>query len=397
MASALLTRTPDLGNRLALRLREEIESYGNEKQIPFESIRDSCTRNLRLMLEHFTTTDPVDVGPPQETGRLRAEQGVPLAETLHAYRIGFEFLWSELVEEAVRHEAVTDAVLVSLAAEVWRLAGEYSVAVAAAYREASSELILQREQERSVLVEAVFTGVIADPTRLGETARTLGLPATGPFVVVAAAVSEPGREALPAIESTLRAARISSAWRLLPDEQVGVVALPSGQAERDAIAAFRKHRTRVGVSPPYESLRDTPQGLHFARLALAGLSGREPGVSRFDDNPLTMLVAAAPAEAARMVRVKLGALLDLPDPERARLLQTLEAWYEAHGSAPATGVSLYVHPNTVRYRLRRIEDVTGRSLQDPNAVMEIGAALAALPLLSHAKVDGGNLFRPAPQ
>ncbi|MFJ2026525.1 PucR family transcriptional regulator [Streptomyces sp. NPDC087897] len=381
VASALLARTPDLGNRLALRMRSDIESYGNEKQISFASIRTSCTRNLRLMLQHFTTTDPVDVGPPTETGRLRAEQGVPLAETLHAYRIGFEFLWSELVEEAGRHTEVTDAMLVSLAAEVWRLAGEYSVAVASAYRETSSELMLQREHERSVLVEALFTGLIADHARLGETARTLGLPATGPFVVVAAAVSAPGREALPAVESTLRAARIASAWRLLPDEQIGVVALPSGQTEEAAISVFRAHPAHVGISPPYASLRDTPQGLHFARLALAGLRNRPPGVARYDDHPLTMLVAAAPAEAARMVRNTLGPLLELHEQDRVRLLRTLEAWFEAHGSARETSRGLYVHPNTVRYRLRHIEELTGRSLQDPQAVMEIGAALTALRLL----------------
>ncbi|MFE7719418.1 PucR family transcriptional regulator [Nocardia rhizosphaerihabitans] len=380
VAAALLARIDDLGLQLAQRFVAELDTYRNENQVPFDTIRTSCTRNLTLMVQHFTTDEPVDPEPPKETGRLRAKQGVPLAETLHAFRIGFEFLWSELVAEARRHPAVTDAVLVDLAAEVWALAGDYSVAVAAAYREMSSELMLQRERERSVLVEALFTGVIADPATLGEATRILGLPPRGRYVVVAAEVTVAGREALPGIETTLRQARITSAWRLQPDQQVGVLALP-GNRESAALAALRKHRARIGMSPPYESLTDTPQALHFARLALVGLAGRASGVARFDDNPLGMVVAAAPLEAAHMVDVRLREVLTLPHDERLRLLDTLETWFAAGGSAATTGERLYLHANTVRYRLRRIEKLTGRSLGDPAAVRDLGAALQAWQVL----------------
>ncbi|GGN95579.1 PucR family transcriptional regulator [Nocardia rhizosphaerihabitans] len=380
VAAALLARIDDLGLQLAQRFVADLDTYRNENQVPFDTIRTSCTRNLTLMVQHFTTDEPVDPEPPKETGRLRAKQGVPLAETLHAFRIGFEFLWSELVAEARRHPAVTDAVLVDLAAEVWALAGDYSVAVAAAYREMSSELMLQREHERSVLVEALFTGVIADPATLGEATRILGLPPRGRYVVVAAEVTVAGREALPGIETALRHARITSAWRLQPDQQVGVLALP-GNRESAALAALRKHRARIGMSPPYESLTDTPQALHFARLALVGLAGRAAGVARFDDNPLGMVVAAAPLEAAHMVDVRLREVLTLPHDERLRLLETLETWFAAGGSAATTGERLYLHANTVRYRLRRIEKLTGRSLGDPAAVRDLGAALQAWQVL----------------
>ncbi|UGT55983.1 PucR family transcriptional regulator [Nocardia asteroides] len=385
VATALLARIDDLGLQLARILVAELDTYRDEEVVPFTTIQVSCTRNLRLMAQHFTTDEPVDAEPPRETGRLRAQQGVPLAETLHAFRIGFEFLWSELVAEARRHRAVSDAVLVDLAAEVWALAGEYSVAVAAAYRERSSELMLQREHERSVLVEALFTGVIADPATLGEATRILGLPARGRFVVVAAEVGVAGREALPGIEAALRHARITSAWRLQPDQQIGVLALAVDR-ESAALAALRKHRARIGVSPPYESLAETPQALHFARLALVGLADRASGVARFDDNPLGMVVAAAPAEAAHLVDLRLRAILALPHEERLRLLETLETWFAAGGSAATTGERLFLHPNTVRYRLRRVEKLTGRSLSDPAAVRDLGAALQAWQILTPVRL-----------
>ncbi|MBW0274621.1 transcriptional regulator, Fis family protein [Nocardia sp. MH4] len=386
VAAALLARIDDLGLQLARRFVAELDTYRDENLVPFATIHTSCTRNLTLMVQHFTTDEPVDPEPPKETGRLRAQQGVPLAETLHAFRIGFEFLWSELVAEARRHPAVTDAVLVDLGAEVWALAGEYSVAVAAAYRERSSELMLQREHERSVLVEALFTGVIADPATLGEATRILGLPPRGRYVVVAAEVSAAGREALPGIESTLRHARITSAWRLQPDQQIGVLALPADR-EPAALAALRKHRARIGMSPPYESLTETPQAWHFARLALVGLADRASGVARFDDNPLGMVVAAAPVEAAHMVDMRLREVLALPNDERGRLLETLETWFAAGGSATRTGERLYLHANTVRYRLRRVEKLTGRSLADPAAVRDLGAALQAWQVLATVRAQ----------
>ncbi|EFF88585.1 conserved hypothetical protein [Streptomyces sp. e14] len=113
-------------------------------------------------------------------------------------------------------------------------------------------------------------------------------------------------------------------------------------------------------------------------MALSGLEGAGPGVARFDDDPLAMVVSAAPAEAAHLVEVVLRPVLDLPAAERSRLLRTLEHWFAAAGSAGAAARTLFVHPNTVRYRLRRVEELTGRSLSDPRATADIRAALLAV-------------------
>ncbi|MBC2906924.1 helix-turn-helix domain-containing protein [Streptomyces cupreus] len=377
MVSALHARLPELGERMAQRIRSEVDAYQDESLIPFDSLRRSCTANADLLLNQFGRADAQAPSPARETGRLRAEQGVPLADTLHAYRIGFEQLWTEVLAEARTHPEVTDAQLVSRSAEIWALFGHYAEAVAAAYRETTAELTSRRQARRSALVEALFTGVIADRT-LWEAARELGLPDRGPYVVAAASADAPGEEPLAGTDAALRQAQIPFAWRLLPDQQIGLAALPTATAESACLRILRGAGARVGVSPCFHSLRDTPQALRFARLALAGLQGTGPGVARFDDNPLAMVVAAAPAEAAHLVEVVLRPVLDLPAAERARLLQTLEHWYAAAGSATDAARSLFVHPNTVRYRLRRVEELTARSLSDPRAAADIGAALLAV-------------------
>ncbi|WP_208036460.1 PucR family transcriptional regulator [Streptomyces cyanogenus] len=377
MVSALRVRLPDLGERMAQRIRSDVDAYKDESLISFDSLRHSCTANADLILNQLGRSGAQDAGPARETGRLRAEQGVPLADTLHAYRIGFELLWTEVLAEARTHSEVTDAQLVSHSAEIWALFGCYAEAVAAAYRETTAELTSRRQARRSALVEALFTGVIADRT-LWEAARELGLPDRGPYVVAVAAADAPGEEPLAGTEAALHQAQVHFTWRLLPDQQIGLAALPTATVENTCLRILRRAGARVGVSPRFHSLRDTPQALRFARLALAGLPGTGPGVARFDDNPLAMVVAAAPAEAAHLVEAVLKPLLDLPAAERARLLETLEHWYAAAGSAADTARSLFVHPNTVRYRLRRIEQLAGRSLSDPRAVADIGAALLAV-------------------
>jgi len=67
----------------------------------------------------------------------------------------------------------------------------------------------------------------------------------------------------------------------------------------------------------------------------------------------------------------------LADPD---LCRTLEVHLETRTSLEGTARTLYVHPNTVRYRLRRIEALTGRSASDPRdaLAMRIGLILSRL-------------------
>jgi DNA-binding PucR family transcriptional regulator len=140
-------------------------------------------------------------------------------------------------------------------------------------------------------------------------------------------------------------------------------------------------RARAGVSPVYASLGDTPRALHYARLVLGTLPAGAPAVAQFEETPLRVLAAAAPDAAGELARTVLGSVLDLPAPDRSTLLGTLRAWFEAGGSAVETGKRIYCHPNKVRYRLRRLQEHTGRSLDDPRAVAELLAALDALRLM----------------
>ena len=96
-----------------------------------------------------------------------------------------------------------------------------------------------------------------------------------------------------------------------------------------------------------------------------------------------MLVAAAPDTALGVARTVLRELIALPTEDRDQLLDTLQAWVDAGGSAKDAGAALFCHPNTIRYRLRRIESLTGRDLDDPADLVEVVAAARAWLQLPH--------------
>jgi DNA-binding PucR family transcriptional regulator len=93
---------------------------------------------------------------------------------------------------------------------------------------------------------------------------------------------------------------------------------------------------------------------------------------------VAVTVASTPEVMGYVAAGVLGPLASVPPGQRAVLLDTLEAWRDSGGSAAQAAGRLFCHPNTVRHRLRRIADVTGRSLSAPADVTELCLALEAV-------------------
>jgi purine catabolism regulator len=63
---------------------------------------------------------------------------------------------------------------------------------------------------------------------------------------------------------------------------------------------------------------------------------------------------------------------------RGDLVASLRAWLSKHGQWDAAAADLGVHRHTLRYRMRRVEEILGRSLDDPDVRMELWLALKAV-------------------
>jgi sugar diacid utilization regulator len=255
---------------------------------------------------------------------------------------------------------------------IGRFAELIATAVVAGCRDEQKRQLLAEGSQRLKLVDALLEGRAFDDWSLRDAAGHLRLPINGPFVVVAAHVPTVGDEPLREIESKLRSLDIFSAWRLLPDVQVGIVHVKSDQKHDRVVALMSRTTTaRVGVSAPFGDLRDTPRALHVARMMLRGPTDSASSVAVFDGSILTTAAVSAPQVMVQTVGAALDGFGDLPDGEREMLFDTFRVWQDTDGSVGGAAEVLACHPNTVRHRLRRIEKRTGRSLSRPRDVAEL--------------------------
>jgi hypothetical protein len=247
-----------------------------------------------------------------------------------------------------------------------------ATAIVAGYRDEQKRQLLDEESRRPLLMDSLLYGRILDQWSVWEIANHLRLPSQGPFVVVAAEVRAIGEVALPEIESKLRSMDVYSAWRVLPDLQVGIVHIKS-EHHLDKILALLSRATadRVGISARFDDLRDTPQALHVAKVTLRSGARGANRVAAFDGSILATAAVSAPEVMVKAVVTVLDGFGDLGDEERELLFETFRVWQDSDASVRDTAEVLICHPNTVRYRLRRIEQRTGRSLSRPRDIAEL--------------------------
>lgn len=374
LGKLMLARAAGLGKAMADLLCREIDAYRDGSVVTKDQVAESCVANVTFIFDSLTGNDDVDVSPAAQTGTARALAGVPLPAVMTAYRIGFRFMWETTLATAREAAIPTDSIL-DATARVFLAQDTFTQAMSTAYRQQLTAQILEREEERSALVEALLSRRITDRHSLWEAADLLRLPTTGPYAVVAAELPAIGKLGLPTIENKLSVRDIRSAWRLLPDLQVGIVHL-RGPKTADALEALvevlrQSASARVGISPPFHELSQTSDALRFARLALTGKPSAGSLVAVFDDTPLAVAAVSAPEVMAKIKSSVLGRLNALPAEERSILLDTFRAWLDADGSANDTAAKIFCHPNTVRHRLHRIEELTDRSLSRPQDLAEL--------------------------
>jgi hypothetical protein len=362
LARAQRAQVPELSLQLVELLRDKAECYRRVARDYPDELRRVCEVHLECAFSSFIERRDVELVNALRTGRAQARIGITLPDALRAYRLAGTFVYESLVAP----KRVPPEQMLQASTMVWRIIDAYSEALTTAYREVESERGQLDSHARSVLLDGLLEGRIMSRPDLEDAANVLGLPSSGKLVVIVA--DDP---------AVVDAAGPRAVWRS-QETNVGIAPVGSGLAAlRESLAAA--HGV-VGVSTPFADLGEVPNALHRARIARRSLPDGASGVVVFGDQPVAALVAGAPTLSAELAQVLLAGVLALPLAEREILLSTLEAWYAQGGSAKNAGKNLYVHPNTVRYRLRRIEDLTGRDLDRPQAVAELYMALQAVRL-----------------
>jgi hypothetical protein len=133
---------------------------------------------------------------------------------------------------------------------------------------------------------------------------------------------------------------------------------------------------RGAVIGPTLEWTQVPEAVRLAELT-ADLVGATPGPVFADDHLAVLALRGEPGALAVLSTRRLAPLDQLRPTQRANLLATLRSWLRHWGSRAAVSAELFVHPQTVSYRLRHLRELFGADLDDPAARFELLLVLSA--------------------
>ncbi|MGK8557626.1 PucR family transcriptional regulator [Nocardia gipuzkoensis] len=378
VARTLLVDVDELSDELVGRIRTGDHAYAESTALTELQLRTAVRDNLVAVLGQLAGSTGRRLHPAAAVGRLKAELGVPLAAVLHAYRLAGRLLW----ERSLAAAATTSSdALPQLGSEMWRVIDDFSSTAADAYGDYLAQRARRDDLERESMLRSLLDGGADDRTQR-EIARALQLPPLGAFIVVHAEAGPEAAEPLPGIESRLRADFVHSVWLTEPAARVGLLNLATARAHERVLSQLRRSAAgRVGVSRIFPTPGAAGSALREAELAGRCSRPGTPAVTTYGSTPIPLVLANAPGASRELADDILGPVLQLPPEERDTLLDTLELWFECGGSNTEVAQRLHYHRNTVHYRLRRIETLTGRRCADPKSAAELYLALRATRLI----------------
>jgi hypothetical protein len=277
------------------------------------------------------------------------------------------------VAEAQVSALAADGEEEALATAILRFSREIAFSAARVYARAAESRGAWDARLQALLVDALLRGDSSDV--LASRAAALGWADAPPVAVVVG--RSPGGDitaVLHAVYRAARRARVEVIGGVHGDRLVVVVggaSDPFATAEQLA-SSFGDGPIVVGPAVPSLDL-----AAESARAALAGYRAAPawPGAPtpvRADDL-LPERALAGDSEARRVLRHDAyGALARAG----GGLLETLDAFFAAGGVLESAARELYVHPNTVRYRLKRVAEVTGMSPLDGRDAFALRMSLA---------------------
>jgi sugar diacid utilization regulator len=172
---------------------------------------------------------------------------------------------------------------------------------------------------------------------------------------------------------------------LLMQSGSSIVALVTAKsAESDVMETLHGaggRRSRVGIGSVCHSPDDFPRSYREAQVALklAQTSRAGSGIMKYDDLGVYQLLSevADPGALDSFVRRWLGPLLAYDSAHGSDLVATLSTHLEAGGNYDATAQQLTIGRSTVRYRVRRIQELTALNLSDPDTRFQLQLATRA--------------------
>lgn len=401
--SELLSDVDKLAGAAVVTMRAEIPAYAAQSEEFLADVRDQVVRHYRgklAVLFEDRTVKPDDIAYVRQAAMRRARAGIALADYINAFRVGQQVFWESVLARAGHTAAGREAAL-SLAAPLMRYCDFASTHAAHAYMEFQQYAAAEAVRETRDLLETLLAGAV--PTRGPQlaAAQAHGLceDTRTPLLVVVAVVLGPrtavprgpdrGADARHAACAALARLNTGTGGRTLSVvRQSEIVAVPvlgqNGDPEElcDRLQALRESLLAegivlaMGISTAGGGIARIPQAYQEARAVIDFLP-EDGGVAALPRiTPFQYLALGADDTARNLVDPRITSLLDEDRARGGVLTATIRAFAAADLNLRTAAERLQIHPNTAQYRLRRIQERTGRSLRHINDLVELLVAIA---------------------
>jgi hypothetical protein len=302
-------------------------------------------------------------------GEGEASEGRSLEALQSALRAGARVALRWLTRASQWMEAPLET-LGLLAEALFVFLDEIAALSAEGYAQAQAQVAGELQRRRRRLLSLVLAEPPAAMEAIGELARLAQwrLPRLVSVVVLASRHSAGGSvPALPAevLQDLDRAPPVL----LAPD--------PYGPGRRDMLD--RGLRGFQGAVGPPVALRDAGKSMRWAREALTlaeqGAFG-DYSIIHCDDHLTDMVLRRGDDLLDRLEARRLAPLRQMAQGRQDMLAETLLAWLET-GKSSSVASRLFIHPQTARYRLHKLQDLFGEQLENPEARFELALVLRA--------------------
>lgn len=360
LVGALRASLPRVADEVVAAVIAGVPSYQRALQGP---MGQTIAGAVQLALDGFLNLAPTDLGPTPpavdgafQLGRGEARSGRSTEALLAAYRIGARTAWGRLSGIAVEH-GMGPGALAEFAGLTFAYIDVLSEASAAGHAEEQASTGRVRQRQLEQLARLLVDDAPSDAIEATAASADWPLPDTLTAVITPLARTGTVLAALPA--STLALAEAPGAadavllW--VPDAARGVLRRTAGSG------------AVIGPTRPWREAYASWD--RAVRAWQHGLSGDT------DDHLVTLLLRSDPGALADLRTRMLEPLADLRPAAAEKLTETLRAWLLHHGRREDIAAALFVHPQTVRYRMQQLRDLYGERLEDPETVLALTVAL----------------------
>jgi PucR C-terminal helix-turn-helix domain len=382
IVAALQAVLPRMAERTVIAVTDEVPSYadafdGRMGQVIKDAVQMALDAFLRLAVA-ARDSDPASTLSPAleaayELGRGEARQGRSMDALLSAYRVGARVAWRELAATAVAAN-MTAAKVAEFAELVFDFIDELSATSVAGHADelATAGRVRQRYLER--LARQLLIGEPAEMLEFSADLAGWQAPETLTAVLLAAAQTR-GLAELLGHSALLLTEDLPG---IEPSESLAVLLVPDVE-DRDRGQLRSALRGRGAVLGPARPWIHVESSYRRALRARGSLAVDDLEVFDTDEHLVRLVLTADHEAAADLRRQALAPLAGLRPSTAERLAETLRSWLLHRGQRDAVAADLFVHPQTVRYRMGQLRELYGDRLNDPQTVLELTVALSIRP------------------